>query len=365
MTNCKHVVLALCSLAACGGDGDSPDIPVQNRAVIVAGDFTPGAPGVMSSLDLETMELAQRVSPTGSVDSDPVIRRIGGELFIVNRSEANITILDAITLSLVEQLATGAGTNPQDVAVVGDELYVPSLGTPGVIVVERGTGATRTIDLSALDPVDGEPDCASIFVVGDEAIVACGLLDNFVASLPGAVAVIDTANGDAVETFELNNPNPFGLFQRMPASVGGHLVLPTVPDFSDFSSGCVEEIDVGARTATCAITNQQVGGLVGKIDFEDTGDTVIQWMAVSSFGANGQVGNVQGLDLTTDEHIPPVTPDTQVLIDLAICPGNLLVVSDATLDANGLRVYANGTEMTTAPLAVGLKPGNSNGLLCY
>ncbi len=367
MTRLNRFVPALFVLAACGDGGDSTDIPVQNRAVLVAGDFTPGSPGVMSALDLDVMEIDQRVAPTGAVGSDPVIRRFGSELFVVNRADGNnITILDAITFELVEQLATGAGSNPQDVVVVGNELYVPALGTSGVVVVERGTGATRQIDLSALDTADGLPDCVSVAKVADQVFVACGLLDNFVASVNGVVAVLDTAAADAVTTFELQNPNPFGVFERMPLSAGGDLVIPTVPDFSDFSTGCVERITVaGTPASSCVITNQELGGLVARVDFETAGSSVIQWMVVASFGAAGAVGNVQGLDLDTDEHLAAVTPESQVIVDLAVCPGNTLVVADATMAANGLRVYGADAEVTTAPLAAGLKPGSPHGLSCY
>ena len=349
------------SIAACGGDDGDSNLPVQNRAVIVAGDFMAGSPGVMSALDMETAAVSQGIAPTGAVGNDPIIRRFGDELFIVNRNDGNnITILDAITLELVEQLATGAGSNPQDVTVVGDELYVPAFGTSGVVVVQRGTGALRQIDLSSLDTVDGIPDCASVIKVGDDVFVACGRLDNFVANEPGIVAVLDTAAADAVTTFELTHPNPFGVFEQMP---GGDLVIPTVPDFGDFSTGCIERISLaGAPAASCAVTNAEMGGLAGRIDFHDNE----MYFVVARFGANGAEGEVQGLDLDTDELIGAVTPDSQVVVDFSICPGHKMVVADATMAANGLRIYGeDGAEVTSAPLAIGLKPGSAHGISCY
>ena len=349
------------SIAACGGDDGDSNLPVQNRAVIVAGDFMAGSPGVMSALDMETAAVSQGIAPTGAVGNDPIIRRFGDELFIVNRNDGNnITILDAITLELVEQLATGAGSNPQDVTVVGDELYVPAFGTSGVVVVQRGTGALRQIDLSSLDTVDGIPDCASVIKVGDDVFVACGRLDNFVANEPGIVAVLDTAAADAVTTFELTHPNPFGVFEQMP---GGDLVIPTVPDFGDFSTGCIERISLaGAPAASCAVTNAEMGGLAGRIDFHDNE----MYFVVARFGANGAEGEVQGLDLDTDELIGAVTPDSQVVVDFSICPDHKMVVADATMAANGLRIYGeDGAEVTSAPLAIGLKPGSAHGISCY
>lgn len=346
-------------LPACGNGGSSTNLPVQNRAVIVAGDFTPGAPGVMASLDMETTAVTQGVAPNGAVGDDPMIRRFGDELFVVNRADGNnVTILDAITLAPVEQLATGAGSNPQDVAVIGDQLYIPALGTPGVVVVERGTGTTRQIDLSALDAVDGLPDCVSAIALGTRVVVACGLLDNFVANTPGVIAVIDTAAGDAVTTFELLHRNPFGVFERTPDD---HLVIPTVPDFVDFSTGCLEEVDVAARTSTCAISNQDIGGFAGRVDFD--GDDM--YFAVASFGAEGAIGNVQKLDRVTGSHTGALTPSSQVVVDFSICPGNQLVVADATQAANGLRVYVDDAEVTAAPLPIGLAPASNHGISCY
>ena len=105
-----------------------------------------------------------------------------------------------------------------------------------------------------------------------------------------------------------------------------------------------------------------MGGLAGRIGFDNSE----MYFTVASFGTAGAVGNVQGLDLETDEHIAAITPDTQVIVDFAFCPGRQLVVADATLAANGLRIYADdGTEVTTTPLAIGLKPGSAHGLSCY
>jgi len=35
------------------------------------------------------------------------------------------------------------------------------------------------------------------------------------------------------------------------------------------------------------------------------------------------------------------------------------------MDSNGLRVYEGSAEKTTTPLAIGLKPGSTHGLVCY
>src|SRR4051812_5023508 len=164
-------------LAACGDNpapaADAPPAATPPRAIVVAGDFKAGQPGILSTLDPATREVKVGVGPALAVGNDPYLRHFGGELFIINRGENNITILDDQTLQLKEQIGTGAGSNPQDVAVVGTKLYVPTLGTKGVTVLTRGSNTTTEIDLSADDP-DHKPDCNSAYTVGTDVYVSCG-----------------------------------------------------------------------------------------------------------------------------------------------------------------------------------------------
>jgi len=378
MTRTSSLALLLLLLvlpAACGDNlRGAPDAagdagPARPRAVIVAGTFTPGEAGVMSALELDPPAVQPRVAPNGAVGDDPVLRKVGGELFVVNRADGNnVTILDAATFAVKAQLPTGAGSNPQDVAVVGDELFVPAFGTAGVVVVTRGTGTRTTIDLSALDP-DGAPNCISAYAVGGKVYVACEVLDAaFSPRGPGRIAVIDAATHAVETTFALANANPFGVFEQLPDGVlGGDLVIPTVPSFSDFSTGCVERIATGAAPGAngCVVANQKLGGYAARIAFQRQGATPIQWMVVSKFDTAPR-GNLQGYDLQTqDLWAAPISPPTQLLVDAAVCPNDLIVVADQTMAANGLRIYAGTTERTAAPLPIGLRPSSSRGLVCY
>jgi DNA-binding beta-propeller fold protein YncE len=370
----KHLLataLLLTVFAACGDNAKPPEevIDARSRAVIVSGSFVPGEPGVMAVLDLDTLDVRNRVAPNGAVAEDPMIRRIGDELFVVNRASGNnVTIIDARTFRVVDQLATGAGSNPQDVAVVGNKLYVPAFQTAGVVVVNRASGETTTIDLASLDP-DGQPNCITAYAVDTDVYVACELLDeNFSARGPGKVVVIDTATDTVRTTLTLANNNPFGVFERMLEEAGGDLVIPTVPDFVDFATGCVERITPGPTPAVgpCVVTNQELGGYVSRIDFSLLADSLpVQWMVVSKFDTEAR-GNLQGFDLEANTLWPePISPPTMVLVDIAICPGDKFVVADQTMAANGLRVFEGATEVTTEPLAIGLKPGSAHGLTCY
>lgn len=368
-------LLPLLVLAACGDNWPGPSGgaadagPPRPRAVIVSGTFVPGEAGVMSALDLDRIAVDPRVAPNGAVGDDPMLRTFGGELFVVNRADGNnVTILDAATFAVKAQVPTGAGSNPQDVAVVGDKLFVPAFGTAGVVVVSRATGTRVTVDLSALDP-DGAPNCISAYAVGNDVYVACELLDaTFTPRGPGQIAVIDAATDAVKTTFALAHANPFGVFERLPDGVlGGDLVIPTVPSFFDFSTGCVERVQTGAapKANGCVVTNSELGGYVARIAFQHGGPSSIQWMVVSKFDTEAR-GNLQGYDLSTSDLWPaPFTPPTQLVVDAAICPNDLVVVADQTMAANGLRVYDGPIEKTAGALPFGLKPNSAHGLACY
>jgi hypothetical protein len=268
-----------------------------------------------------------------------------------------------ITYGVITQIATGAGSNPQDVARAAGKLFVPAMGTAGVVVIEGS--ATRTIDLSALDAADGLPDCVSAFAVDNDVYVACGLLESFVAKGPGKVAVIDATTETVRTMVDLQFANPFGVFERLP---NGHLVIPTVPDFSAFATGCLERIVPGTTPVVdgCVVTNQALDGFAASARVFEAPGADAQLYVVSSKFDTGPVGRLWQIDLATGTlAAAPMTPASQLIVDVAPCRNGDVVVADSTMESNGVRVYRGGTERTDAPLAIGLRPNASHGLVCY
>jgi hypothetical protein len=388
------VFLLAFGLAACGDDVDMdhPDAPVEydappdsagpahERAVVVAGDYTSGNPGTLTVIDVTTRTVLPLSAPQGAVAEDPVLRHDGDELLVVNRNAGNsVTILDAATLALVEQLGTGAGSNPQDVAVVGDKLVVATLGNKGAVVLERGSSTIAEIDLSADDP-DGKPNCMSVYKVGDQLYVACGLLDDTDQFLPprgpGKVYVLDATTFAKTATITLSTNNPLTLFEQLPefAPDAGDLLLPTV-DFST-GEGCVERITTSGTpsAAGCVVDNAELGNFASRVsayavEFTGpvTGNIVIPpllYAVVPAADFSGSAFKVY--DLGAHALLSTTSPAEQSIGDLVACPrSGDLVVADTKTGSSGLRIYSGGTEQTTAPLTVALKPSSQHGLVCY
>ncbi len=388
----KILALALFT-AACGDNVDpaTPPVdssldaaPAQVRAVVVtpSNNFTPGQPGILSVLDLSTRTVTMGAGPAMAVGSDPVLRKFGDELFIINRAENNITILDAGDLHLVEQLGTGAGSNPQDVAVIGNKLYVATFGNKGMIEMTRGSATTVEYDLGVGDP-DGKPNCHSLYRVNGDLFVSCELLDDTNANLPprgmGKVHVVDPATRMIKKTITLANANPFGLIEQIPehAPNAGDLVVASI-NFAN-GAGCVERLTVGASAASagCLVTNAQLGNFAGRVEFyapEFTGPVTgtaivvpqVMYAVVPKPTFDGS--DLRRMELAGNVLSPgPLNAATQSIVDVAVCPGGEIVMSDApsspAAGAGGLRVYTPND--TSAPLPVGLKPSSSHGLVCY
>lgn len=360
----RHALVAsiLFSLgaAACGDDPSGPDLTLPGAA-IVSGDFA--STGVLSAVLMDSLVVAPD-AVAGVAGSDPVIRRVGDELLIVNRSGGdNVTVVDAETLALVDQYALGAGANAQDVAVVGDKLYLPGLGTAGVVVVDRNDPENpTTIDLSALDAADGMPDCVAAHAVGTQVYVACGLLDQFVPSGNGQLAVIDTADDSVETTIELPAPNPWNWFSE----VDGDLYLTLQPAFNATDAGCLARITTGAApTAECAVTSEDLDGFVNRA-VEVDGQLLA---AVTRFNTDftESFGKLVWIDVSGGTVGDSLTPDTVIAQDVAVCHGSVFL-TDKAAGADGIRVYAldgdAASETTTSPLDIGLPPRFENGIAC-
>lgn len=349
--------------------GDSASGMPIAIAVAPSADYT--APGILSKLDV-----VQRTSQTnlaaGAVGGDPMLRRIGDTLYIINRNLNNVTMLSAHGLSYVDQISTGNNSNPQDVAVVGDQLFIPALGTAGIVVGMRGSNEPTTIDLQDdLNCADTcKPYCVSAYAIDNEVYVACGLF-TFTEAAPfgapaekGKVAVIDATSHAVRTVFELPGPNPYNQFVRTPvnSAFGGDLLIPTL-DFVVPTNSTIVRVSPGTSpSASLAIPSTDLQGSASHIDVFE-GQPSLLFMAVAP---NFDEGQLRVFDLSSNQlWSGSLSPSTQYISDVAACPDGSIVVADRS-GSGGLRVYSSGgAEVTSTALSIGLQPGFGNQLVCY
>jgi hypothetical protein len=343
----------------------APDAGVPATAFVVAGDYM--GTGIASTIALPGRTVTRNVVG-GVVSGDPAVRQQGDRIYVINRFGAdNIAVLDAESFDRIEQISTGAGTDPQDVAARGSTLFVAALNAPGILVLDLerpDDGAIETIDLSDLDPADGLPDCSSIYLVEDTLYATCGLLENFMPTGPGKVAIIDAASRTLTGSIDLETANPVGFLQPAPAGseLAGDLLVATV-DFGALTTGCIEHIRTGdAPEAGCLVQNQALGGYGS--DLAAGADDTLYLTIIRGYSAGLPDAVLTSYDLGTDQlRQAPISPAEQRIFDVAWCPGDLLLAADG--ERGGIRVYTgDGTELTDDVLDIGLPPV-SNGTVCF
>jgi len=353
----------------CGDDGGSVDIPglPSGDDVVVALGSNYADSSVLSRVVLP--ELFVDVAGIDGVASlDPVIRQRGDYLFVVNRfGFDNVTILDASDHSLIGQISTGAGSNPQDVAVTGSRAFVATFGGKGLVafdVNQLDAGVTE-IDLSSLDPDDETPNCIAAEIVDGDVWVACRRADDNDDYLTprgvGRIAIVDVDSETLTSTVDMQHSSPIGFFARSAERV----YLGTVPDFfQPASDGCIERFKTSGSELGdgCLVDNEDLGGYAAHLVWGRDGlrAAVVSGFDADDFGALGKVVAFAGIGSDAVE-LTALTDESVRALDVAVCPDGRWVAADAT---RGLRVYErDGTELTEAPIDIGA-PVVQGGILC-
>jgi len=378
---------ALVLLAACGGsDPATPDAAPGADATDPAVDAAPppgatvfavgtdfATAGIASTVAVPALEVTQG-AVAGVASTDPVVRQFGDRIYVINRYGAdNVTILEADTLALVAQISTGSGSNPWDVAVDGDRIYVAALAADGLLILDASRpddGVVDSIDLTALDPDDDNPNCSALAIAGGRLYVACGILDDTDPWLtprgPGKVASIDLADDSVDGTVELTHPNPQGRLLVTPADgpLGGDLLIDTV-SYADLTAQCLERVTPGAQPTAggCLVQHADLGGFVSGASWVPSYDALVMAVTQGWDAEDYQpLGQARSYFPAEESLGISPTPSSQRIFDLAICPTDHIVLADA---AGGLRVYDFAwSELTTTLLDIGLPPV-SGGLTCY
>jgi len=342
MTTACQVVLATATLVACGGDVALPT-SIEGGALAVGGDYA--GSGVATHIDVSNLQVRENVV-AGVVGGDPAIRRLGDRLFVLDRFGGDsVTVLNA-ELQLVAQASTGAGSNPQDVAAVGDRAFVAALDVPGILVLDLlapERGVVETIDLSSLDE-DGVPDCGSVVAHRGLIYASCSLFDR--SEFPwsprraGAIVAIDPDAG-TWRVLQTERQNPFGWMQV----AGETLYISSVPDpFSNLESGCLETVDLRDFSPSgCLVEYAELGGYAASMAVAD--ETL--WAAIATSATTGTLMRYDGT------WSPFALGESANPTDVVRCTDGALLVADNSAASRGVRVLDGDIERTARPLPVG------------
>ena len=295
-----------------------------------------------------------------------MLRQIGGSLYIINRDLGSVVIVDAKTDAIGATIQLGATTNPQDLAVVGDALYVPVLGGSGVAVLSQsGASLTKTIDLHTAigDNTAGAlPSCVSAYAVGTDVYVACGDLLDFVPNGPGKIVVIDSDDRYGAHDDRHAGHEPAGQLrgaaERRPADRRRALRL--LVAVHERGEGLPRRRHAG-HDADRDVRDQEQRPEWPRRTRRDLGhDRVHRRDRVRL----QRVGALQlGHREQDAEHGPAVAREPRRSPTL---PRARTARSSSPIRrAAGCGFYRNGAETTAAALPFGIAPGDGNGLVCY
>lgn len=291
----NHYLFAL-SLAACGDSEspppagvDVPDGPCGHALVVVSSDYQSSSVAivgydgeVLSSVIVSSASETTGLSVPLSKDTvAPTTRTTAGDVLLIDREQAVLTVLDPLsaTVSAQIQLSTGFnGANPQDVLEVGpNKLYVSRYGSNAnagaepfdagsdVLVIDSASGQiSGRIDLVIVmaGAAEGILPSPSRMVLRDDRafLLLSAYSKSFAMSDDGRVAVIDTTS-DAVSSFAVVTGMrgcsalalaPSG--DRLAVGCSGTFAGDVVPSLEDsgvvvFSVGANGDLDEEARFA--------------------------------------------------------------------------------------------------------------------
>ena len=312
---------------------------------------------------LSSMEAADPWTPYAdelSMHSDAVLRWGGEHLVLVERLGVDaLRLFNPETLALVNEFSTGAGSNPQDVIVLGDKAYITCNNLNEILVVQWPSGdLLSTVDISAWVDDDGFCEAAGMVLANDLIFVAIQRLDrdfywlpvgdSYLAVLdPSTDSLVDVNPGQAgVQAIALPFSNPTGEIQTF----GGYLWLSCVGAFG-LTDGALVRVDP---------MNYLAGGFIPETEFlGDIGDTGFvdgahAWAIITdaSFNTNLYRFDPSGAESPT----LVMAGNGWVYNDLEVWDGSLYL-GDQSYAADGVLIHdALSGELIHGPVDLGLPP---------
>lgn len=361
------IVAILILLPGCADDDPAmpprpPDPP--DRLLALTTDY---ATGSLTAIGLEAPWTAERdLEP---VCADAVARVHGGLVYVVNRHACdNIQVIDPADWSTLQEFSVGAGTNPQDIAVITRvRAYVSRYESNDLLEVDPSSGVVLgTISLSSFADADGLCEMHRMIVRGDRLFVQVQRMvrqawpDPWLPSPPSQLVVIDLDTRQIIDAdpatpgvqgVPLAGTNPAAPMQIDPAT--GDLLVPLAGQYGVADAGGVERVDpIDLVSRGFAVTEAALGG-----DLID----IALWSSTRAYAlVSDATYNTVLLawNPASGEVIGPVyQPGGYVLSDLLVSESGRLFIADRTFLNPGVRVFHAATgDSLGGPVGAGLPP---------
>jgi hypothetical protein len=335
-------------IADAGGDvaHDSCSYHTYAFTVNAAPDYSSGSFSLIN-FDKGTIEKNK-----GVIHSDSVARVYGNLVYVVGRLGAdNITIYDPYKgFSVVKQFSVGSGSNPQDVAVYSNKIYVSKMASNDIdIYSSLDYTKIGSIDISKYADKDGFAEPQNLLLYQDKLYLTVLRLDkdNYYAPTDKSYLLVIDPKTDKIEKeIELGATNPFaGMVES-----GGRIFIAETGKFGE-TDGRIEIYSVRDGIITQQIIPEsELGGDLNNITY--SGDKLFSVISDSNFNTI-----LIAYDLTSSKKSIVYQSTGFSLAGISIYNGRLYLC-DRTKDKPGLRTFSTSdfTQKTTDPIDVGLPP---------
>lgn len=345
------------TLVGCPRWNPCPECPPDREAFIIANSLPEGA---FATISLDPPRIVDPVSPAHELHNDAVARVFGDRVYIVNRFLGDsIQVLDPSDgFTTRWQCSTGAGSNPQDIVVLGDKAYVTLYAKAQLLIINPSPApdcsdfVLGSVDLSAFADDDGIPEMDQMALVNGLLYVSLQRLLNFAPARQGAVAVIDTATDQVIGGITLTGQNPFAKTKGLSVAPGDYLVVAQVGNFG-ITDGGIERVDLfTGRALGFFVTEAALGGDIN--DFVLVSDR----LGYAVVGAPDFTTSLVSFDPSAGRVTRTLLSGVEYVADIELNNRGELFVLDRTFERPGVRIFraADGTELTPEPLDVGLPP---------
>ncbi|MEI1278741.1 hypothetical protein V6Z05_10475 [Leptospira venezuelensis] len=346
----------------------TPNLP--NNIGVVTTDFASG--GRFKVLNPELLLSYPGLTP---IHSDAVARFGNGNVYILNRlNRDSVQVLDPdFGFQTRAEWSMGAGTNPADIAIVGqNKAYVSLYGSRILKIIHPLTGASLgQIDLGGYSEPssipDNLPEMSGMQIVGTSLFIVLQRLDRNDPSgyfPPGSwgslLLEIDTVTDSIIATYTFPIPNPVGKPQMLELFGETHLVFAAANRMGFLSQidGGVVAFRLSSRTFRSGLLFPESaagGDILGvQIKNEQLGYASV---LDASFNKTLQVFNPStGHKLSTLLFIPSSYDASLTTILLA--DDGILYVSNTQFTQPGVTMFdtRDNRLLTPAPISVDLQP---------